>query len=108
MFFPDVIEDLALNGGAREIEQRALAKSGAPVYEVRDGSGKRLAVLHPRVGAAMAAAMLEGTIARGARKFIACGGAGVLDAKIAVGHIVVPNSAVRDEGTSYHYLAPGD
>ena len=25
-------------------------------------------------------------IARGARKFIACGGAGVLDSKIAVGH----------------------
>ena len=63
-------------------------------------------MLHPRVGAPVSAAMLELTIALGARKFIACGGAGVLDSKIAVGHIIVPNSAVRDEGTSYHYLAP--
>ncbi|HEY3288933.1 MAG TPA: nucleoside phosphorylase, partial [Anaerolineae bacterium] len=38
--------------------------------------------------------------------FIACGGAGVLNRDIAVGHIIVPVSAVRDEGTSYHYLAP--
>ena len=45
-------------------------------------------------------------IALGCTKFIACGGAGVLDSTLAVGHIVVPNSAVRDEGTSYHYLPP--
>jgi uridine phosphorylase len=30
----------------------------------------------------------------------------VLDREIAVGHLVVPASAVRDEGTSYHYLPP--
>lgn len=45
-------------------------------------------------------------IALGCRKFIACGGAGVLDREIAVGHLVVPTSAIRDEGTSYHYLPP--
>ena len=42
----------------------------------------------------------------GARKFIACGGAGVLDRSIAMGHLLVPTAAVRDEGTSYHYLPP--
>lgn len=45
-------------------------------------------------------------LSHGCRKFIACGGAGVLDGKIGVGHVVVPSSAVRDEGTSYHYLPP--
>jgi uridine phosphorylase len=45
-------------------------------------------------------------IAYGAKKFIACGGAGVLNRELAVGHIVVPESAVRDEGTSFHYLPP--
>ena len=30
----------------------------------------------------------------------------MLDREIAVGHVVVPTSAVRDEGTSYHYLPP--
>jgi uridine phosphorylase len=31
----------------------------------------------------------------------------VLQEDIAVGHVLVPTSAVRDEGTSYHYLPPG-
>ena len=25
---------------------------------------------------------------------------------IAVGHIIIPNKAVRDEGLSYHYIKP--
>jgi uridine phosphorylase len=58
------------------------------------------------VGAPLAAGMLEELIALGCRKFIACGGAGVLDREIAVGRILVPTVAVRDEGTSYHYLPP--
>jgi uridine phosphorylase len=104
-FFQDVIDDLILNGGAREIDHDISEVGRHPIYEIQIG-GKRLAVVHPRTGAAMAAAMLDRTIARGSRKFIACGGAGVLDSKIAVGHIIVPNSAIRDEGTSYHYLPP--
>jgi uridine phosphorylase len=30
----------------------------------------------------------------------------VLDGSLTVGHLIVPTSAVRDEGTSYHYLPP--
>ena len=94
-FFQDVIDDLVLNGGAREIDHDMSEVGRHPMYEV-EIDGKRLAVVHPRVGAAIAAAMFDRLIARGARKFIACGGAGVLDSKIAVGHLIVPNSAVRD------------
>jgi len=54
-----------------------------------------------------ARAQVEEVIAAGCRKFVACGGAGVLDREIAVGHVIVAASAVRDEGTSYHYLPPG-
>jgi uridine phosphorylase len=55
----------------------------------------------------MAAFFLEELIALGCTTFVACGGAGVLDREIAVGHLVVPTAAIRDEGTSYHYLPPG-
>jgi len=68
--------------------------------------GKHLAVFQPGVGAPLAAGMLKEVIALGCRKFIACGGAGVFDGDIAVGHIIVPPTAIRDEGTSYHYLPP--
>jgi uridine phosphorylase len=30
----------------------------------------------------------------------------VLDSKIDVGHVIIPTSAIRDEGTSYHYMPP--
>ena len=50
--------------------------------------------------------MLEEMIARGCRKFIAVGGCGVLDKEIAVGQLLLPISAIRDEGCSYHYLPP--
>src|SRR6202021_751093 len=92
-FFQDVIDDLVLNGGAREIDHDFSEVGRHPMYEV-EIDGKRLAVVHPRGGAAVTAAMFDLLIARGPRKFIACGGAGVLDSKLAVGHLIVPNSAV--------------
>ena len=58
------------------------------------------------IGAPAAAGLLEEAIALGCNKFIACGGAGVLQKDIATGHLIIPVSAVRDEGTSYHYLEP--
>ncbi len=77
-----------------------------PLYET-SVDGRRLAVYHPGLCAPFAAGLLEEVIATGCRKFVACGGAGVLDREIAVGHVIVATSAVRDEGTSYHYLPPG-
>jgi uridine phosphorylase len=71
------------------------------VYEYDD-----LLVMNPPIGASMTAAALEMLIAVGVDKVIACGGAGNLEADHAVGHLVVPTAAVRDEGTSYHYLPP--
>ena len=42
----------------------------------------------------------------GCEKFVVCGGAGSLRKDSKVGEIIVPVCAVRDEGTSYHYLPP--
>ncbi|MCU0499328.1 MAG: nucleoside phosphorylase [Anaerolineae bacterium] len=76
-----------------------------PVYRLAV-NGTSIAVVHPGVGASLGGTFLEELIALGARKFIACGGAGVLNREIAMGHLIVPTSAIRDEGTSYHYLPP--
>jgi len=76
-----------------------------PVYEIY-AYDKPLAIMHPGVGAPFGAAVLEELIALGCKKFIACGGAGVLQKDIGTGMVVVVNSAIRDEGTSYHYLPP--
>jgi uridine phosphorylase len=71
---------------------------------VLERGGVRVAVAHPGVGAPLAAGFLEELIALGGRRFVACGGAGVIDPRVGAGHVVVPTSAVRDEGTSFHYL----
>ncbi len=76
-----------------------------PIY-VHEVQGQRVALFHPGIGAPLAAGLLEEVIALGCRNFIACGGAGVLNRELAVGHVVVPTQAVRDEGASYHYLPP--
>lgn len=102
-FFQDVIERVVDEHGGRVIDHLISEVGRNPVYElVYDG--RRLALVHPGVGAPLAAAFLEELIARGCRAFVACGGAGVLVPDVALGHAIVPTSAVRDEGTSYHYL----
>jgi uridine phosphorylase len=76
-----------------------------PIYTL-DYKGSPVTIFHPGVGAPLAAGILEEAIALGCECFVACGGAGVLNKEIAVGHLVLPTAAVRDEGTSYHYLPP--
>ena len=102
-FFQDVIQDVVERHGARQIDVLISEIGHNPVYELELG-GSRLALVHPGVGAPLAAAFLEELIARGCRAFVACGGAGILVPDVALGHVIVPTSAVRDEGTSYHYL----
>lgn len=104
-FFNDVIERLKNEGKAKLIYNFTSEMGANPLYEV-EYLGRKVALFNPGVGAPLAAGMFEEAIALGARKFIACGGAGVLDREIAVGHIIIPNCAIRDEGTSYHYLEP--
>lgn len=105
-FFGDVIEDLLQAGALRKIASQKWEDLERPLFEM-DKRGKRIAVFQPGVGAPLAAGLMEEVIARGCRKIIACGGAGVLDREISVGNILVPTTAVRDEGTSFHYLPPG-
>jgi uridine phosphorylase len=105
-FFQDVIDGLNEEGRLTEVAAMGSEMGRHPLYEM-DVKGRRLAVFQPGLTAPFAAAMLEEVICFGCRKFIACGGAGVLLPDIHVGRVIVPTSAVRDEGTSYHYLPPG-
>lgn len=104
-FFQDVIDHFVAAGQATEIYALKSEMGRHPIYR-HEVNGQAVALFHPGVGAPLAAAFLEEVIALGCRDLIACGGAGVLNRDLAVGHLVVPTAAVRDEGTSYHYLPP--
>ena len=100
-FFSQVIDRLAERGTEVLFELQA-AHGIHPVYAF-DDLGERIAVFHPGVGAPLAAGFFEESIAHGCERFVAVGTAGALVPDVTVGHVVVPTSAVRDEGTSYHY-----
>lgn len=64
-------------------------------------------ILHQGVvGGPLAAAVMEDLATFGCKKVIALGCAGVLKPEITLGHLIIPTSAVRQEGASYHYVAP--
>jgi uridine phosphorylase len=70
-------------------------------------SGQSIGVLQPvGPGAPLVAAAVEELIAFGVQRFIAIGVAGGLQPELHSGDIVLCDRALRDEGTSYHYLPP--
>jgi uridine phosphorylase len=100
-FFHEVIADIARQG-APQIGAFGVELGGNPIYRLTV-EDQTAAVFHPGVGAPLSVLHLEQAIASGVQKVIACGGAGAVIPGLALGHIVVPTAAIRDEGTSYHY-----
>lgn len=103
--YHQVIESLRGQSRLAHVTDLASSMGPLPVFRI-EHEGQPVAVAHPGMCAPFVAAFLEELIAFGCRKFIACGSAGVLDSALAKGAVVIPNAAVRDEGTSYQYVAP--
>ncbi len=101
-FFQDAIDRLVAEHGGAEIGTLGSEMGSYPIFEI-DYGGQRLGVALAGVGAPLAAGWLEELIALGARRFVVAGGAGALVPDLALGHVVVPDAALRDEGTSHHY-----
>ncbi len=76
-----------------------------PIYRVED-EGRSYAAYLSLIGGPAAAGIMEEVIGLGGRRFLFFGSCGVMDNEILTGHVAVPTAAYRDEGTSYHYLAP--
>ena len=104
-FFGDVIQEMLQAGKLEQVATFYSATVHLPVYKT-EYDGKPIAIVQGFLGAAGSAALLEELIVMGIQKVIVCGAAGVLQKGIQVGHLVIPYSAVRDEGLSYHYIAP--
>ena len=85
--------------------------------DVRPFMGGRLGLMksyHQRVaflsgfgiGGPAVAAKIEELVAFGVKRFISIGTCGALADDLQVGSLVLCHKAIRDEGTSYHYLDP--
>ena len=103
-FFGDVVEKYSKMDEVRSRYSTKWETGIVKVYEMRY-KGTDVCFLHTYVGAPIAVGIMEFIMAYGVKKIVACGGCGVLD-EIEPGHILLPVEAVRDEGTSYHYMPP--
>jgi uridine phosphorylase len=87
----------------RILREKYFIISNEPVYILEKKSVKIAVVILP-VGAAAAAAVLEGLISGGCSKIIGCGYAGVLDPSIPKGALIIPDSAAACEGLTGNYF----
>ncbi len=89
-----------------DVEEITLSSNGngkVPVYKI-NYEGHQLALFMSRLGASACVIQYEELFAKGLEKIVVFGTCGVLDKSIDDLAIIIPNSAVRDEGTSYHYM----
>lgn len=75
-----------------------------PIYKM-NYKGEEVCYVQAPCGAAPAVQILEFLIGYGAKEIIACGSCGGLE-HFEENHILIPTVALRDEGTSYHYIEP--
>ncbi len=82
--------------------------NGRLPWYIYEESGVRVGVMLAPIGASMIVGNLEELKAKGFQNFIVFGSCGVLDKSLAADKIILPSSALRDEGTSYHYAPASD
>ena len=82
--------------------------NGKLPWYIYENDGSKVAVAMALIGAPMVVGLLEELKARGFNNFIVLGSCGVLDQSIQADKIILPSSALRDEGTSYHYAPASD
>jgi uridine phosphorylase len=89
------------------ITSTGMANMDIPVYKAVY-NGTEIALFMSCVGAAACVAVLEDIFAMGVEKVVLFGTCGVLEAGIKDCGVIIPDTAVRDEGTSFHYAPASD
>jgi uridine phosphorylase len=99
----DIVRVLLLQG--RASLSAAWACYHTQLYEF-DENGERFGIIACAVGASFAVLLAEQLFVSGCRFLISVTSAGQIVARGAPPYFVVIDRALRDEGTSYHYLPP--
>lgn len=84
-------------------EQRKLYMSTLYVYAAEK---HRFSLVGPVIGAPYVAMVVESLLVWGVRQILFVGWCGAVSKRVLAGDIIVPDSAMVDEGTSGHYLDP--
>ena len=101
-FLGDEVERYATEHGARLVATFGSATKDYPVYVV-DVDGCEICLVQAPVGAPAATQIMDWMVAYGVRGIVSAGSCGALE-ELDENVFLVPDRALRDEGTSYHYL----
>ena len=105
-FFGDAVQEYVHENGCEMAGSLRMETYSIPVYSIEDEHSESVALLHAFGSGSYGAAQIEKLIALGCNTFFVCGGCGVLVKGSQTGDLYIPIAAVRDEGTSYHYVKP--
>lgn len=103
-FLGSCIDRYAQQHGARVMTYFTSITKKYPVY-VTEYNGEEICLCQAPMGAAAATQIMDWLISYGVKKIISTGSCGVL-VDLPENTFLVPEKALRDEGTSYHYLPP--
>jgi uridine phosphorylase len=101
----DIVRHLLATGRARRLPQWACYHTELRVFEEADTS---FGIVGCAVGAAFAVLIAEELFASGCRLLVSITSAGQILPVRPPPYFVIIDRALRDEGTSYHYLPPAD
>jgi uridine phosphorylase len=90
--------------------ERVVPRSLSPfkLFIAKRGNNSPLALAGPLLGAPQGVMVMEKLIALGAKRLWVLGWCGSLQPHLLIGDIVIPTSALCEEGTSAHYSVDGE
>ncbi|MBQ8110283.1 MAG: nucleoside phosphorylase [Clostridia bacterium] len=100
-FVGDCVDDYARQHKLPVLGEYVTINKRYPVYRVSD----EVCLCQAPMGAPVAAAFMDWLIAYGVRRVVTAGSCGAL-IDLPENAFVLPRRALRDEGTSYHYMPP--
>ena len=103
-FLADHIDEYARENKAKKIAEFESATKIYPIYSINH-KGYDLALVQAPVGAASAAQLMDWLIGYGVREIISTGTCGCL-IDMPESTFLIPIMALRQEGTSFHYVRP--
>ena len=106
-FSKSLMKHIVENYAATQIAKIENSTATFPVYKINI-NGTDLAIFQSAVGAPACVSNYEELISMGIKNFLLVGCCGCLDKNIEEYSIIIPTSAIRDEGTSYHYAPKYD
>ncbi|RLK63506.1 phosphorylase [Atopobacter sp. AH10] len=102
VFLGDYVDEFARKHQAKVLAHFISATKKFPIYQI-EHKGETICLVQAPVGSSPSGQLMDWLISYGVREIISTGTCGTL-VDWPAGYFIVPNRALRDEGTSYHYL----